>query len=150
MKKKRFCNTKGLSSYSNRPKRTFTDTLQNTTAMKNRLKNFVRVNNIDDVYLGTFVRYVTWKNEKQYFCLGGFLKEKHKNYVKLANDTFHWSVSKKHFNDKKEMIFNTVFFRSLTMSERQEREKMRQQKKQEELKKRNSELRHEMKKNIHF
>tara|TARA_Y100000590_G_scaffold202423_1_gene229909 strand:+ start:2140 stop:2817 length:678 start_codon:yes stop_codon:yes gene_type:complete len=101
-----------------RPKITLTDTLQSTSAMREKLKNYIRVNNIDDVRLGTHVRYVTWKNGKQRFCLGGILKEVHSAYVKLANKSFHWSVQKQHFDNNRTIIFNTVFFRVLSKSER--------------------------------
>ena len=94
-----------------RPKKTYTDPLQTTKAMKEKLKNYDKVQTIDDVPLGTHVRYVTWKEGKQRFCLGGLLREKHSKYVKLSNNNFHWSVQKQHFDNNKRVIFNTVFFR---------------------------------------
>ena len=104
--------TKNLKdSNYNRPVKTYTDTLQTTQAMKEKLKNYDKVDNVDDVPLGTHVRYVTWKNGKQRFCLGGLLKEKHSKYVKLSNNNFHWSVQKQHFDNSHRVIFNTVFFR---------------------------------------
>ena len=116
-------NTRNLlnSNYS-RPRKTFTDTLQSTQAMKEKLKYYVRVDDVDDVSLGTHVRYVTWKDGKQRFCLGGLLKEKHSKYVKLSNNSFHWSVQKRHYNNKKDVVFKTVFFRVLSKSERSKRE----------------------------
>ena len=130
-----------LNSNYSRPKKTFTDTLQSTKAMKEKLKNYIRVDGIDDVSLGTHVRYVTWKDGKQRFCLGGLLKEKHNKYVKLSNNSFHWSVQKQHFNSSKEVIFNTVFFRVLSKSERSKREVSKQQTEIERLREMNAKLR---------
>jgi len=95
-----------------RPEKTYTDSLQTTQAMREKLKNYERVKKLEDVPLNTHVRYVTWKNDRQRFCLGGLLKEIHPKYVKLSNGQFHWSVQRQHFNEKKDkVIFNTVFFK---------------------------------------
>ena len=133
--------TKSLSKQAyTRPKKTFTDTLQSTQAMREKLKNYVKVKDIDTVPIGTHVRYVTWKNGKQRFCLGGLLTEINIPYVKLSNGSFYWSAQKQHFNDNKEVIFKTVFFRVLSKEERLKRESLKQQSQIEKLRQMNAKL----------
>ena len=91
-----------------------TDNLQNTTAMKEKLKNYVRVDNIDDVPLNSHVRYITWKDGMQKFRLGGLLKKKEKDYVRLSSKDYYWSVQKNHYNQKEALVFKTVFFKKIT------------------------------------
>lgn len=94
-----------------RSKVTYTDKLQTTKAMQDKLKNYSRVESVDTVPLKTHIRYVTWKNGKQRFCLGGFLIEKHEEYVKLTNNSLNWCVQKKHYENDK-LLWKTVFFKN--------------------------------------
>ena len=66
-----------------RPEQTYQDTLQNKKAMLEKLENYDRVDNIEDVSVKTHVRYVTLHNEtkQQVFRLGGLLEEIHTRYV---------------------------------------------------------------------
>ena len=65
-----------VNSNFNRPTTTYTDTLQNKKAMQEKLKNYERVDDIEDVSINTHVRYVTLdKTKKQVFRLGGLLKK---------------------------------------------------------------------------
>ena len=74
-----------VNSNFNRPKTTYTDTLQNKKAMQEKLKNYERVDEIEDVSINTHVRYVTLdKDKKQVFRLGGLLKRIHSKYVTLS------------------------------------------------------------------
>jgi non-ribosomal peptide synthetase component E (peptide arylation enzyme) len=110
-----------VNSNFNRPKTTYTDTLQNKAAMQEKLKNYKRVDDIDDVPINTHVRYVTLdKEQKQVFRLGGLLKKIHSKYVQLSNGTYTWSVQRYHYkNDTdEEPIFETVFFRVIPTEER--------------------------------
>ena len=95
----------------NRPKETYTDKLQTTKAMQEKLKNYSRVESVDTVPLKTHIRYVTWKNGKKRFCLGGFLIEKHEEYVKLTNNSLNWCVQKNHYENNK-LVWKTVFFKN--------------------------------------
>ena len=103
-------NYKKKTSY-NRPKETYTDMLQTTKKMQEKLQNYSRVESIDTVPLKTHIRYVTWKNGKQRFCLGGFLIEKHEDYIKLTNNSLNWCVQKKHYENDK-LLWKTVFFKN--------------------------------------
>ena len=63
-----------------RPEVTFQDTLQNKDEMLKRLENYERVDDIEEVPLGTHIRYVTLdRNKKQVFRLGGILRRIHLN-----------------------------------------------------------------------
>uniref|UniRef100_A0A6C0IWJ1 Uncharacterized protein n=1 Tax=viral metagenome TaxID=1070528 RepID=A0A6C0IWJ1_9ZZZZ len=129
--------TKRLSkSVYNRPETTLTDTLQTNTEMTKKLANYMRVDDIEDVNINTHVRYVTLKEGKQRFCLGGLLKKIHSKYVILSNGTFSWSVQRYHWDDEhKDPIFVTAFFRILSKSEQQEKIILEQQKELETLRK---------------
>lgn len=125
-------NTFRLSkSKYDRPQVTYTDTLQTNANMNEKLQNYERVEDIDDVPINTHVRYVTMKNGKQRFCLGGFLIKIHKKYVILSNGRQSWSVQKYHWEDNNnqiggtdndndsntEPIFETTFFKILSSKE---------------------------------
>ena len=99
-----------------RPEQTYQDTLQNKKAMLEKLENYDRVDNIEDVSLKTHVRYVTLHNEtkQQVFRLGGLLEEIHPRYVKLSNGEFTWSVQRFHYSDDpsdEDPIFETAFWK---------------------------------------
>lgn len=95
-----------------RPKITYTDTLQNKQSMKQKLKNYTRADDIDNVPLHTHIRYVSLdKKFKQVFRTGGILIKKHAKYIKLSNGKVQWSVQRFHYRDgQTEPIFKTVFF----------------------------------------
>ena len=89
--------------------------------MQEKLKNYERVDEIEDVAISTHVRYVTLdKDKKQVFRLGGLLKKIHSKYVSLSNGTFTWSVQRYHYENQgdEEPIFETVFFRIIPKEER--------------------------------
>jgi len=107
-----------------RPKSTYTDTLQTNGAWKDKLKNYVQVEDIEDVNISTHVRYITLKNGSQRFCLGGLLRKIHPKYVVLSNGTFSWSVQRFHYSDDdtdSEPVFETFFFRILSKQEQQQK-----------------------------
>ena len=52
--------------------------------MKEYLKEYEKVDNIYNVPLGTHLRYVTWKDGKQKFRLGGTLTRNEKDYIKVS------------------------------------------------------------------
>ena len=100
---------------------TLTDKIQNIKAMKEKLKGYEQVSNIDDVPLNTHLRYVTLVNENgsyvQKFRLGGNLIKKAPDYIKLQSKDFHWCVQKKHYNkDKTQVLFETIFFQKISQA----------------------------------
>lgn len=102
-----------------RPKKTYTDGLQNKKAMKEKLEKYERVEDIGDINLDTHVRYITLdKDKKQVFRTGGLLIRKHSKYVKLSNGNLQWSVQRYHYDDdNEEPIFETVFFYRISKNE---------------------------------
>ena len=121
------CETKTrrlAKSVYDRPQTTYTDTLQTNEAMKEKLKNYIQVDDIEDVNINTHVRYVTMKDGRQRFCLGGLLKKIHSKYVVLSNGNYSWSVQRYHYlddDDESQEPFETVFFRILSKQEQQQR-----------------------------
>lgn len=103
----------------NRPETTYQDTLQNKKSMLEKLENYERVDNVEDVSLKTHVRYVTLHSEtrQQVFRLGGLLEEIHPKYVKLSNGEFSWSVQRYHYSEDQsetEPVFETAFWRIIS------------------------------------
>ena len=105
-----------------RPKKTYTDGLQTKAKMKEKLKNYARVDDIDDIELNTHVRYITLdKQKKQVFRTGGLLIRKARDYVQLSNGNFKWSVQKYHYEEgNEEPVFATVFFYRVSKKEEYE------------------------------
>ncbi len=64
--------------------------------IKEKLQDYKRVDNIDDIQLNTHIRYFTndKKTGKKHFRLGGFLTKIDKEYVVLSNGQLSWSVQK--------------------------------------------------------
>ena len=123
-------NNKESSTYV-RPTTTITDNLQTNDKMEEKLVDYLRIGdgytmkNIDDAPLNSHIRYVTQKDNKVCFRLGGFLKKKYPDYIVLTNNKVSWSVQKYHWNitddtsdtsskdtsdSLKEPSFTTIFF----------------------------------------
>ena len=96
-----------------RPNRTIQDSLSNKD-IKEKLKSYISVDTIDNVQMGTHVRYYS-KNIKTgeiKFRLGGTLvkREIDKPYVILSNGSLSWSVQKK----------TSKFYRKMSTEEEKE------------------------------
>ena len=81
--------------------------------IKDKLKDYSKVDNIMNVSIGTHIRYFTVKdNKEQVFRLGGLLSRIDTNgrYIMLTNGKLTWSVQ----NDK------TTFFKKMTENEYRE------------------------------
>ena len=121
-----FSNTKRFSRQKNweRPAKTETDNINNDKEkIKEKLENYVEVENIDFVSAQTHVRYFVFDTrgaDPGYkFRLGGLLAMKHTDYVVLSNGSLTWSVPKKTEHDGQK--FPTRFFRILTPYEMQQK-----------------------------
>lgn len=80
--------------------------------IKKKLEEYKQVDDIDDINIGTHLRYFTFNpstGQKQ-FRLGGFLSKLDKDYVIMNNGELSWSVQK----DK------TVFFKKLSFNDLKE------------------------------
>ena len=96
---------------------TYQQTLQTQEMMEQKLENYERVENIEEVKLYSHVRYVTLdKDGKQAFRLGGMLIRIQPEYVMLSNGSFVWSVQRYHYpkdeqgqpDVSQEPIFETI------------------------------------------
>ena len=96
-----------------RPSKTLQDSLSNKE-IKEKLKQYTSVDNIDNVQLGSHVRYysknITTGEIK--FRLGGILikRDIDKPYVILSNGSLSWSVQKK----------TSKFYRKMSLEEEKE------------------------------
>lgn len=80
--------------------------------IKKKLEEYKQVDDIDDVNIGTHLRYFTFNpstGQKQ-FRLGGFLSKLDTDYIVMNNGDLSWSVQK----DK------TVFFKKLSFNDLKE------------------------------
>ena len=80
--------------------------------IKKKLEEYQQVDDIDDVNIGSHLRYFTFNpsNGKKQFRLGGFLSKIDKDYIILQNGEFSWSVQKE----------KSVFFKKLSFGEMKE------------------------------
>lgn len=97
-----------------RPKKTYQEKLTREQIVE-RLKGYIKVDNIMDVPLNTHLRYFQNKDGQPIFRLGGFLKRKTDAYVYLTNGTSDWCVQ----------TDTSVFFRK--QSHKEELETIKQQ-----------------------
>jgi hypothetical protein len=133
-----FTNTKRFSRQKGweRPEKTQTDDINNDVEkQKEKLENYLEVDNIDFVGANTHVRYYVFDTRvgKYMFRSGGLLAMKHSSYVVLSNGTLTWSVPKESEYEGK--TYKTRFFRVLTPYEMQEKkaEQNRQEKDQKSV-----------------
>lgn len=125
-----------------RPEQTITDMLQSSDEIRRKLNGYARVTNIDSIPLNTHVRYITWKNGKERFTLGGKIRKIDPRYVVLYNQNFSWTVQRKHYSSSgKEVVFETVFFNKLSEVDRCKIALVKQQEELESVKKENEKLR---------
>ena len=96
-----------------RPKKTVQDKLT-ATEIKEKLEDYIEVDDISNVPLNTHIRYFSKIKQKsgktkKVFRLGGFLKNKNnaEKFVILTNGSASWSVQVK----------SSIFFRKMTISE---------------------------------
>ncbi len=73
--------------------KTFQESLS-PNEIKEKLENYKRVDDIDNIALNTHIRYFTndKKTGKKHFRLGGFLTKLDKDYIVLSNGKLSWSV----------------------------------------------------------
>ena len=101
-----------------RPKKTYTESIQNKKSMKEKLENYERAENVDDIELERHVRYISLdETKKQVFRTGGLLIRKETDFVQLSNGRQKWSVQRYHYDDSGEPIFETVFFYRISQKE---------------------------------
>jgi hypothetical protein len=97
-----------------RPSTTITDTLQNDDAMLKKLEGYEEVDMLERVEYNTHVRYITLKDGLPRFCLGGLLKRVFEDYVVLSNGKVTWSVQRNFYNEQRQIIFTTKFYKYIS------------------------------------
>jgi hypothetical protein len=122
----------GVDGSYKRPVKTVQDKLTKED-IEEKLENYKEVDDINNVPLGTHVRYYTIIYDKQkgdhktVFRLGGVLTyiNNQKQFVKISNGKYWWSVQ----------IPNTVFYKKMTLEELKEEYEKFLDEKDEEIKK---------------
>ncbi len=143
-RQKKYTQNLNNSNYKRPVGGTKTDRMQTTKDMKKKLKDYELVKDIDNVPYNTHIRYVTWKDGTQKFRIGGKLIKKERDYIKLANNDFHWSVQKKHYDQSGVEVFKTVFFKKISQDQINRQIISEMQREIERLKKENQYLRHKL------
>lgn len=94
---------------------TYSDSLQTMDKIKEQLKGYERVDDIEMVEIGTPVRYITWKYGRMRFCVGGLLVAKLPTHCKLTNfkKDIQWNVKKEHQKNSRDKndTFKTIFYK---------------------------------------
>jgi hypothetical protein len=98
-----------------RPKQTYQDTLQTNEAMMQNLAGYEEIEDVAELETGNDVRYITYKDIRPKFCLGGTIKRVFPEYVVFSNSRLTWSVQCEYFNRQtSESLGKTQFFRKIT------------------------------------
>jgi hypothetical protein len=101
--------TLGKDKGYKRPKVTYQEKLS-AEEIEDKLKGYIKVNDIAEVEINTHIRYFTKDEDGEYtFRLGGFLsiKKDADRYVVLSNGQKKWSVQ----------VANTIFYRKMSHTE---------------------------------
>lgn len=100
----------------NRPQQTFTDKLT-PEEIAGYLEDYEEVKNLDDLKVGTHVRYFIVENNMKKFRLGGYCINNKPDYIVLCNkrnkndkNNSTWSVQKK----------NCIIYKQMTISDLRE------------------------------
>jgi len=112
----------GIDGYQ-RPKKTYTDTLQSTEAIEKKLEGYLEIpeNDVDNLAEGSFIRYIKWdtKNNKERFVTGGVLLRVNPEYLLLkGKDNGTFSAQRYSFDNKGKKVYTTRFFKLLNNEEK--------------------------------
>jgi hypothetical protein len=113
----------GIDGYQ-RPRKTYTDTLQVADVIKKKLDGYVEVpeNEVDNLNDGDFIRYIKWdsKINKERFITGGVLLRIYPEYLLIkGKDNGTFSAQRYTYNaNTSEKIFTTRFFKLLNNEEK--------------------------------
>ena len=112
----------GIDGYQ-RPKKTYTDTLQTDDAIQQKLNGFIEVdeNDIDNLSPGSYLRYIKWDlgTGKERFVMGGVLIRVNPEYLLIkGKDNGSFSAQRYTYNKKGDKIHTTRFFKMLNNEEK--------------------------------
>lgn len=105
--------------------------------VKEKLKEYVRIDDISKVNIGTHIRYFSVVNGKRLFRLGGFLNKINLNdgYIVLGNNKITWSVQ----------IKSSIFFKKMNFDEIKKHISLHYEEKIKKLKEENNKLKKSIK-----
>ena len=112
----------GIDGYQ-RPKKTYTDSLQTEEAIEQKLDGFIEIdeNEIDNISPGSYLRYIKWdiNNNKERFVMGGILLRAAPEYLLIkGKDNGTFSAQRYTYNKKGDKIHTTRFFKQLSNEEK--------------------------------
>jgi len=127
----------GIDGYQ-RPKKTYTDTLQTDDAIQQKLNGFIEVdeNDIDNLSPGSYLRYIKWDlgTAKERFVMGGVLLRVNPEYLLIkGKDNGSFSAQRYTYNKKGDKIHTTRFFKQLNNEEKLKIKLLEMQKKANEI-----------------
>jgi hypothetical protein len=127
----------GIDGYQ-RPKKTYTDTLQTDDAIQQKLNGFIEVdeNDIDNLSPGSYLRYIKWDlgTGKERFVMGGVLLRVNPEYLLIkGKDNGSFSAQRYTYNKKGDKIHTTRFFKQLNNEEKLKIKLLEMQKKANEI-----------------
>jgi len=112
----------GIDGYQ-RPKKTYTDTLQSTDAIEKKLDGYVEIpeDDVDNLAEGSFIRYIKLdtKTGKERFVTGGVLLRVNPEYLLIkGKDNGTFSAQRYAYDNRGKKIFSTRFFKLLNNEEK--------------------------------
>jgi hypothetical protein len=112
----------GIDGYQ-RPRKTYTDTLQNMDVIKKKLDGFVEIpeDEVDSLQEGVFLRYIKLdpKTGKERFITGGVFLRTYPEYLLIkGKDNGTFSAQRYTYNLDGTKIFSTRFFKLLNNEEK--------------------------------
>lgn len=112
----------GIDGYQ-RPKKTYTDTLQSTDAIEKKLEGYLEIpeDDVNNLAEGSFLRYIKWdiKAGKERFVTGGVLLRVNPEYLLIkGKDNGTFSAQRYTYDGKGNKIYTTRFFKLLNNEEK--------------------------------
>ena len=112
----------GIDGYQ-RPRKTYTDTLQSLDVIKKKLDGFVEIpeDEVNNLQEGVFLRYIKLdsKTGKERFITGGVLMRTNPEYLIIkGKDNGTFSAQRYAYDESGKKIFTTRFFKLLNNEEK--------------------------------
>lgn len=112
----------GTDGYQ-RPKKTYTDTLQSGSVIEKKLDGYIEIpeDDVDNLAEGSFLRYIKWdaKTNKERFITGGVLMRVMPEYLLIkGKDNGTFSAQRYAYDSRGKKIFTTRFFKQLNNEEK--------------------------------
>ena len=112
----------GLDGYQ-RPRKTYTDTLQNVEVIKKKLDGYIEIpeDEVDGLQEGVFLRYIKMdpKTGKERFITGGVLLRTYPEYLLIkGKDNGTFSAQRYTYDASGAKTFTTRFFKLLNNEEK--------------------------------